>query len=474
VYAERINIGVTEWRGYTNADGTGKYHEILSHVFAEQELNFKYSSYQRKLYFFEKEKYDAIVGVFLEDFNQGIVPYWHLDYEYPLLAFFKKDSSKISSRQHLNGAMLTWLRGYQYSKYIDVPHQAYPVETVRQGFELLMNDRTDALIDYQYNLYDEYKDKVSTFEILPPRKTYIIFSETEKGRRLAALFDKRMNELRDSGMLKAIYREEYSRTLLDKVDASKPKIQLRTRDVDLLRGESSLLDSSLESSIFSMLLESLTKYEFDLVKYNSFADDWKSFGHSLNTCIANKVKTKERADKFYFSDPVVMYPGLRLYSTRPLPGVSGRVNIKWLLSQNPRLTIGIPKGQFFSEQLNNELASISSRQKIDVSTDIITHLQAFSKQRFDMKIEFPVVMENRWHYVSDKPLFSYSLIGAYPYTLGYLMCSKSEGNKQFLADFNRSLAELKQQDVYREHHRHSAKSLSDNKFNLLFEHAFNL
>ena len=368
--AESITVGLTEWVGYTNADASGKYHEIIKLIFKQDELNFVYDTYQRTLHYFEQGKYDFIVGVFLEDVNEGFIPYWHLDYEYPLLAFYNKNNSKITSAKDLNGAMLSWLRGYKIAQYIDVPHQSYLVNQERQGFELLLKNRTDAFIDYEYNLYSEYKDKVNFFEVMPSRKIYIAFANTPKARRLAAIFDKQMLKLREIGALADIYQEEYPRTLFEKVDLTRPKIEIRTRDVDLLRGENSALDSSLESSVFSTLLQSLNGFEFDLVKYSNFTNDIEAYSNSTNTCIVNKAKTDDRELHFDFSEPVVMYPGLRLYSSIPLqfPKERKSFSIKTLFEKYPRLTIGAPEGQFFSKQINIELASLPKARKVSAST----------------------------------------------------------------------------------------------------------
>ncbi|NMP30136.1 transporter substrate-binding domain-containing protein [Thalassotalea sp. M1531] len=474
VHAERIRVGATEWVGYTNADGTGIYNDIIKHVFADDELEVIYDSYQRKLHYFENGSYDLIIGVFLEDLDSGYIPYWHLDYEYPLLAFYNKKNQHISSAKDLNGAMLSWVRGYQIAQYIDVPHQSYLVSNERKGFELLLNNRIDVFIDYEYNLFDQYRDKVNFFEVLPSRKLYVAFANTAKGKRLAEKFDKKMLSLRNNGVLAKIYQEEYGRTLFDSLDLTFPKIEIRTRDVNLLRGNTRLLENSLEGSVFSSVIQSMESYNFDLVKYKSFTDDVKDFGQSNNTCIANKAKNEKRQEHFNFSDPVVMYPGLRIYSKAPLPIKNGKqsTNLSNLFSENVRLTIGVPQGQFFSTVLNEQIEQLAAHQKVATPADILTQLEALNRRRFDMKIEFPSVIENRWQYISDTPLFSYPLAGASSFTLGYLMCSKSETNDKFLASFNRALANLKRKNIFYQYHRRAAKSLTDSEFNVLFEQAY--
>ena len=81
-------------------------------------------------------------------------------------------------------------------------------------------------------------------------------------------------------------------------------------------------------------------------------------------------------------------------------------------------------------------------------------------------------MENRWHYVSDEKIYNYALSDATPYTLGYLMCSKSATNKKFLLAFDRALSTWKQTEQFRHYHRLSANYLSDLEFNALFDTAF--
>ena len=474
VAAEHIKVALTQWTGYTNNDGSGFYHEVLKKAFPDDQLEYFYDTYRRNTHYFEQGSFDLILGVFPEDINNGVIPYWHLDFERPVVAFYNKQKGNIKSAKDLNGAMFSWMRGYNLGQYIDVPHQSYLVNSQRQGFELLLKNRTDVFADYEYNFFEEYRDKIGFFELIPARKTYIVFSNTPKGKALAKRFDARMLILRDEGVLANIYQQEYKRTKLAEVRPEHPKIQIRTRDLDLLLGDSSFLESSLESLLFSTLFRALPNYEFDLVKYSNFTDDVKAYSQSNNTCIANKIRTKAREQHFIFSEPVVMYPGLRLYATQPLnlKDSSQSIKLSALFASQPRLTIGVPEGQYFSKAINKELGELEGHQKVPASADVLTQLKAFAKKRFDLKIEFPVVMDNRWQYVSDKPLYSYPLSDAEPFNFGHLMCSKSVTNQAFINAFNQALATFKLQATYYQYHQHAAKSLSNNEFNQLFKQAF--
>lgn len=206
----QITIGAPVWDGYSNTDETGVYLEILKEVYVEDELTFEFDSFHRLKHHFGQGKYDIILGVYDDDLTDALIPNWHLDLEYPITAFHLR-SRNLKKAAHLKDLNVSWIRGYGFERFVAVPHKPYLVDSLRDGFKLLVNGRIDVLLDFPYNLSEEYANKVTGFELVPARKLFIAFQNTKSGINFARKFDAKMTLLRDHGFLKKLYKDEYQR-----------------------------------------------------------------------------------------------------------------------------------------------------------------------------------------------------------------------------------------------------------------------
>ncbi|WP_448212874.1 substrate-binding periplasmic protein [Colwellia sp. MEBiC06753] len=473
--AQILNVGVVEWSGYTNHDGSGVYNELIKKVYSQYEVVLKFDTYQRTINNFRQGKLDFIIGVFREDLEQAYLPRWHLDYEDPVLGFFKPSSHPIKSLKDLNGLTISWMRGYGFDNYLDVPHQAYLVNAHSLGFDMVVKGRTDVFIDYRYNLPKKYQNVLSSFEVLPKRKIYLAFARTDGGKKLAEHYDQHMSSMRKSGQLKALSPQWYQHANFDSFDSSIVEIIIKTRDVNLLRNSSFNRIGTLESDILSPLLGKVKGYDVELAKYTSFAQDDVALSGEENICLANKIKTTARQSKYLFSHAVTMYPGLRLYTKQPLALEQQAPNkLADIFKQWPKLTLGIANGQFFNEAINNELAKLPAHYMVNMGNNTFDQLKGLANDKYSMLIEYPTIVKNHWYLVGDEPLYSYPLNGSYDITLGYLMCNNTPDNKLFLAEFNRQLDLFKTTDYFYSKHRQESNVIAREKFEQLFASAFNL
>lgn len=472
-YATNVKVGVTEWYGYTNTDGTGKYFELLNAIYGQENLDLQFDSFQRMKHFFENGKSDMVIGIFREEINSAHFPKWHLDIEYPAQAFYKKENFSGKHISDFYGKTFTWVRGYQFGTFLNIKHSQYLVNDIYDGFKLLVNNRTDVFIDYDYNLPDQYKKQFSSFEILPEKKMYVAFAKTKRGFQLAEQFDQKMLELRDRGELKKIFKEEYARTGFADFNPNTQKIILRSRDIHLLQPAYPSLDMSLESKILSLILPEIQSVEFEVAKYSRFDNDIKNYKNAEHTCLVNKVKTSEREQHFLFSKPFVMYSGTRLFSTVELKqNKKTAINLAELMTQNPQLKIGVANGQFYPQMIQQQLDNIKQNQIVDVQTNILLQLKSLSQNEFQLKLEYPALIDNHWSQVSQKKLYSYPVVGTENYTLGHLMCSKSESTQGFINKFNQVLDKVYEDKVFNGLHRKSTIGWDNNTFDRNFKQAF--
>lgn len=433
-------VGVTLWPGLTNPDGTGVYLELLKEVYGEQEVKFNFTTYKRMTVLFERGNHDIVIGVYKEDIPKGLYSKWHLDIDFPVKAFFLKDRFDIQTLSDLEGLTLSWIHGYDYDKYIEYDHQSYPINTLEHGFNLLINHRTDILLDYQHNVPASIRDRLGSIEVLPSRPIYLAFQRNEEGKLLADTFDKKMLELRDSGILKKLYQDNYRNTQFADFNPNIPVIVISSNDESLLRLNGFNKLNSLESQIYQIILSKLSNYNVHFVKAQF--ENQKEIDSSIS-CFANRIFTKQRAKKYLYSKPFSFYLSPRIYSKKPFTTLNQSSLVSIILNKD--LKLGLPTTRLFTPLLNKAVSEIPKSKIYAASPHVFTRLkQLESGENFNVAIEYPADISSYWQYISDKKLFSKDLLtnDEKPYTLGYLMCKKSEDNQAFIEDFNAELESL--------------------------------
>jgi len=439
-----IQVGVTHWDGYTNPDGTGVYIELLKTIYAEDDLVFDFTSYNRMTSLFDSTPYDMVVGVAPEDTPSAHFSKWHLDRDYPILAFYNKNKHNFKHLSHLKGTTLSWLHGYDFEKYLDFTHDAYPVRTVKSGFQLLMYDRIDAFVDFSYNVPKELSKKLGSIELVPARPIYVAFKSTSKGKMLAKKFDDAMLALRTSGKLKALYQSDYQHAQFDSFSPDLPAITISTNDKSLLRLYRIDNAQSLEAKLYRMILSQLNGYSVEFVgaNYQGNKDTPMKKG-----CLANKVLTPEREREYLISSPFALYFSPRLYTRKEIDYFENTPLEEVI--QKGNFTLGLPKARSLNNRLDVAIENINRESVI--------HLNEFPSERLvalrdgneiDALIEFPADVATYWPYISDNQLYSLPLPNESTFTLGYLMCEKTEDNMTFITNFNRALQKVVASEAY--------------------------
>lgn len=443
----KYKIGVALWPGLTNPDGTGTYLELLKAVYGPNQVEFDFTTYKRMTALFEKADHDAVIGVYKEDVPTAFYSKWHLDVDYPVKAFFLKNRLTIDNLSDLQGLTLSWIHGYDYHKYIEYDHQPYPINTLKHGFNLLINKRTDALLDYQHNIPEEYKGALGEIEVLPARPIYLAFKNNKRGQDMAATFDKKMIELRSTGMLKTLYNKSYQHTQFANFDQNKPLIVISSNDESLLRLNGFNKLDSLEAQIYQILLNRLPQYNVQFVKaqFNNKVEIEVSI-----SCFANRIYTKQRAKKYLYSKPFSFYLPPRLYSKTPFNINNGNTLASMIQNQNMKL--GLPIARLLEPKLNKIVTQIPQANKVEASPHVFSRLkQLASSEDFNATIEYPADISTYWKYISNDKLYSANLLSNddSPYTLGYLMCKKGNDNQMFINDFNTELTKLYRQPTFK-------------------------
>lgn len=115
----------------------------------------------------------------------------------------------VSNKQQLIG----WVKGYEYDSLFDLPPESFQtVSSSKQGLTMLLAGRLKVFLDDRDNsivIIEQSDFESESFDIVPLRDTplYPVFQNSEKGLRLAQLYDSRMIELHRSGRIKQLYQK---------------------------------------------------------------------------------------------------------------------------------------------------------------------------------------------------------------------------------------------------------------------------
>lgn len=481
INADTLKVSTAHWPGFTNPDGSGIYFELLDRIYGKENLDLKVTTFNRAVDQFNGNKSDMVLGVYREDVQRAIFPQWLLDTESPIKAFYDSANVNLDSLTKMETLSLSWVRGYRFDRFLPKGKPPYLVNNYKDGFKLLENKKIDAFIDYPKNMPTSGSVNLSSFEVLPARPIYVAFSKTEKGKALANQFDRAMQTLRKSGELKRIFKAFYPRSRLAMVDPNVEKISLLTTDLQLLHEHSGKALESIESKVLDLVTDKLETFGVEYSLMSDYSNMIWNFKDSDRTCVNNVVKTKEREKYFIFSKPLIFYMGIRLYSKFPLTDPVDNshmendqpLDILQLLKNDPYKKFGTVKSQKYNDELLSQLVNLPKRQLVGLPTDTTNALKMLENNEFEYLLEYPGVIASYWPLVSNHPLFSYEVSGAEPYTVGYIMCAKTETNQKFINAIDAVIDELYPSSIFRSVHKNMIQA-NDVTFDKYFQQAFSL
>lgn len=210
----QVRLASERWEDYTNADGTGIAWDILRKVFEPAGVKVLVSSvpYSRAIGLVKRGEADAWVGSYHEESDDNIYPRWHFDSDH--IYALSLASKPVPTPENLGQFKLSWVRGYDYQRYLPNIGNDYREVQRREGILLMLErGRVDFYIDAQTEVEyvldqakEEERDQFRSTHIaeLP---LYLAFGKTDQGRALKELFDRRMDKLVADGELRGIFAQ---------------------------------------------------------------------------------------------------------------------------------------------------------------------------------------------------------------------------------------------------------------------------
>lgn len=227
------------WPGYSNADGSGLYFELLKAVFepAGVAVNIRIHPILRGIASLHSGEH---ADVMLADWGRQhlvkspqyqleriIFPHYPIFVEYVEAVFAPESTLSWQQLKADSSKRLAWLRGYNYDIHLGLEqHPVTLLNSGEQGFKMLIKGKIDCYLNDRSDLdvlvdTDVAKAVAWRKELVTTRKLYPLFHNDPRGQRFSDIYDRRMAAMQKSGELQRLYQrfgKDYQQVLADEID----------------------------------------------------------------------------------------------------------------------------------------------------------------------------------------------------------------------------------------------------------------
>lgn len=206
-----IHVAAPAWGWLTEEDGSGLYWALLRAVYepAGYELAIHTRPYSRAVQTVLSGKFDAWPGSYPQEHADAVYPDWHMDAE-PVYAAYDPDIIESwANQESLRGRRVAWVRDYNYQKYLDVPVEAFRQNGRQAGLKQVAQGRVAAFLDARSSLEQALAESSLSDQLalgwVRAIELYMAYAPNARGRRLAAIWDRRFPELLADGTVADLY-----------------------------------------------------------------------------------------------------------------------------------------------------------------------------------------------------------------------------------------------------------------------------
>lgn len=211
---DTIRVSSEQWDDATHRDGTGLYWDIIRAVYepAGIEVQERIVPYARSIREVTvTDKADAWVASYMDEVEGPLFPEWHFDADYVGAVYNPELISGVNGQSSLEDREVGWMRGYAYDQYLSVAVDALRIDNRHGGLRMVEEGRIDYFVDAQVEI-DTALEKTGLDETLESATVlelplYMGFADTERGRELRDVWDRRMAELLRDGTISRLYQE---------------------------------------------------------------------------------------------------------------------------------------------------------------------------------------------------------------------------------------------------------------------------
>lgn len=444
-----LRVVSEEWSGYTNKDLSGTYWDIIRKVYGD-DYTLKLETVERKiaLNLASQNKADIVIGVYQNQRESILTPRYHIDMDSPMFVVFDGAEQQIESIDDLSNLIVVGKKGYIIKDFLPKSASYYPVESLKSIHKLIFNQRINAALIYDHEMYiADPKSLLSSTKVIPKRKMYLGFAKGSNTEALMQAFDEKFEELIVTNKLESLFENKTTYDFAEySINNDKPAIQWQIMP-KVFNSKSKRLDTTFQDRQISTLLkEYLPNYYFNFQFNSSNTINKKMVNLQLNTCAVNVFKTKAREKSLLFSNPIYAYIKPRIIflekNTSNLPPEltnEEEINIISLLEDHPTLRIAIRTTSNSYKQLKNILTPEHFSRIHSVETDLLQNIfSLLYKEKIDAVIMWPtIVADTKKENHDAKLLKSVAIRNNLGNTaMTYIACNNTEFNNKLLQEIN--------------------------------------
>ena len=211
-----ISVVAPEWEGFTNADGTGLYWEVLKAIYEPAGVKVKTANvpWNRAMKMVTKYRvYNAIAGEYKDSEEDLIFPDYAIDVEYLSVLSLASNKLPWDGLSSLTGKRVGWIKDYELITADQRDFELVEYRETEQGLELLQQGKIDYLIDE----WDEVaaavavrKEDMTLYQMGEmPEGTdiYVGFANTPLSEVLISIYNERVPELIRQKKLQPLYEK---------------------------------------------------------------------------------------------------------------------------------------------------------------------------------------------------------------------------------------------------------------------------
>ena len=209
-----INIVTEIWPKFTNKDGSGYYFELLRKVYwpLGVGLNIHYMPYSRAVAELRQGKADVLLGTYDGLFPQPWRSKYPVEQDNLDAALSPELFANWQGTESLNGKRVVAGYGGLLNQFYNLNVEYLEVRSVDSMLKMLRSGRVDAVLDYKLSFLPAFErlgvEPQYIKESVLSKPLYFIFYDSEKGKKLKAIFDLKMELMIKSGEVKQLLLEE--------------------------------------------------------------------------------------------------------------------------------------------------------------------------------------------------------------------------------------------------------------------------
>ena len=207
---KQLNFTSGHWSGYTNADGTGVYWQLMRAIFSTGfTVNTSVSIWDRAVREFEQGDADILVGAYrTNELTDVIYSSYHLDYEYPLYAIGQnKEAIQRYNNKDESLIICSEVGSSSYKQVSFLSAKDIIQTSDSQCNKLMDSGKVDVFLEYGYNLLESLQ-KLPKLVLLENSPLFLVFHDTAQGHFLKNYFDKEISALARNNELEAIFSDK--------------------------------------------------------------------------------------------------------------------------------------------------------------------------------------------------------------------------------------------------------------------------